>query len=502
MHAKQTQDWARDMAKARLLVQTGKPEEAREIVRCAQSAAPTLWQGLVSIASAEIDCGNLDAARKTCADAAAARAPELALVQLEIHRAIHQDDAKNAISLAKGALAKALDIDLPTLLALGECAIENGDMEDAELFADIALESGCDLVRLHRIKYTCIILRATDDALEGELRKCMFAQGTSENHAVCLPILHRFRTGDPDTIYQLTAEAAVRWPTSGHVALVQKQLEGADRKNPQNPAEHFDIIAGQLGELEVVHPALAGLKNAFSKLDPSDLSRPLLQNHDPSGVSVTANSGTGDLMVFFSGIGADVTKLGTFDAYMSTAGFSGIYLTDPRRLLCCNGIPVLGKDLDETLAAIQGVLDGFGPRRSLTMVSTSGGGIGALLYGLRLKADRILCYSPPTFVNRQYLEAHRDKRARAVVHRLEKHVRPERLDIMGQMEATKHRPVIDLVYAAEHAADRSQAEYLRGKPGVSLYPIAGYDGHPTIQHAMMGGYLMDTLRGEMSSVPV
>ncbi len=449
-----------------------------------------------------MDCGNLDATyalRKKAADAAA---PESTLVQLDIRLATCNDDAATAMSLAKEACAQKLSLNLPTLLTLGECAIDHGMIEDAALFADIALGYGCDLVRLHRIKYTSLILLAADDTLEGELRKHMFAEGNSENHSVCLPLLAKIRPGDPDRLRQLVMDAAARWPTSAHVKLVTNQLKTTDDEHPQDPATHLETIKLQLAYTEQRHPSLIGLQTAFSKLRASDLSRPMLSKFDSSGVSVTKNSGTGDVMVFFKGLGVDVTKIDAIDAYASAAGLSVIYLNDPKRLLFCDGVSALGNDLDTTLKALQNLIDDFGPRRNLTMASMSAGGIGALLYGLRLKADRILCYSPPTFVHRNYLEAHQDKRARAVIYRLEKHIPVKVRDIAAQLDATTHCPQIDVVYAAEHQGDRGQAEYLHGKPGVSLYPIAGYDGHPTIQHAMKGGYLIDNFRGDMSSVPV
>ncbi len=497
-----TNNWAAQMAIARRFVQSGNPEQAREVIRKIRGDAPTPWQGLIYLAQAELDCGDSEVARSLRNLAEQEKASKTALTQFDIHLALHDNDTPRAIALGKKALTQERVLDLPTLLQLGETCITDGLVTDAIFFANTALDQGTDLVRLHRIKYTALIMASSDDTLEADLSASLFAETTSENHAVGLSILLMDRPKNLDIARRLLAQAEQMWPTSVHVKNAKRQLNSIDQKRPSDPKAHLEMVVEHLRSVEENLPSLAGLGAAFLKLPTADFSRPLISKYNPAGFAVSENAGTGDVMVYFKGIGPDVSSMDATDAHASAAGLSAVYLEDSSRLFFCNGTPALGPDLESTLSALQELIDGFGPRRSLTMVSTSAGGIGALLYGMRLKADRVLCYSPITFVNRKFLDAHNDKRARSVVYRLEQNVSPELLNMKTQLEASNHHPKIDLVYASGHRADHAQAEHIKGQPAVSLYPVADFDEHPTLQHAMLHGYLLNTLRGNMSIVPV
>ncbi len=495
-------NWATNMATARRLTQSGKPEQARDIIHKIKDAAPTVWQGLIYLAQAELECGNFDVACHLRKEAEQASASQTALAQFDIRHALRLGDTAEAANLGKSALAQNLTLDFPTLLQLGDDCIEQGLGKDAMFFADHALTQGCNVIRVYRIKYIALIMSASDENLETDLATSMFSGTETESHTVALVVLIHFRPAALDIARRLLDKAKKKWPTSERLKNVRNVINSIDQERPSDPEEHLKMIATGLRRVEDKLPYFTGLGASFLRLKTADFSRPLISNYNPAGFALSENSGTGDVMVFFKGIGANVNTLDATDAYASTAGMSAVYLEDTSRLFFCNGAPALGQDLESSLTALQELIDGFGPRRSLTMLSASAGAIGALLYGTRLKADRILCFSAITHVNRKFLDAQGDKRARAVVHRVEKHVPPEMLNVKTQLQASDHCPQIDLVFGAGHVADRAHATHIEDHPGVSLYPIAGFNEHPTLQHAMLNGYFLDTLRGKMSRVPV
>lgn len=239
-------------------------------------------------------------------------------------------------------------------------------------------------------------------------------------------------------------------------------------------------------------------------IDPEKFTRPVVwMGAQPDGEDapiVTENAGTGDVLVHFNGIVRGFNRGPVLDSYVSMAGCSAIYLTDPTRLLFTTGIAGLGDDFDSAAQGVQRLIAGFGPRRSLTMMAGSAGGFGALHYGITLGADRVLCLSGATTVDRAFLDTTGDRRARALLYRLEKAMPPHLARVRPRLEACATPPRIDMVYGADHPKDRAQAEQLRGAPGVQLYAITGFAKHSTKRFLCDAGLMPAVLAGDMTTL--
>ncbi|MGC1494599.1 MAG: hypothetical protein WA790_02230 [Sulfitobacter sp.] len=229
MQTSTPQTWAVDMAIARRFSQTGKPEKARDILRNIQRDAPTQWQGLIYLAHAELDCDDAPVALALRNIAEQEKASKTALAQFDIHHALNCGETAHAIDLAKTALTQELALDFPTLLMIGDHCVEQGFANAALLFADHAMNRGCDVIRVYRIKYAAILMAASDETLEAELCASIFKDGASENHAVGLTLLSTDRADNFDVLKRLLAQAELKWPNSKIISNIQKALDTIDR---------------------------------------------------------------------------------------------------------------------------------------------------------------------------------------------------------------------------------------------------------------------------------
>ena len=134
------------------------------------------------------------------------------------------------------------------------------------------------------------------------------------------------------------------------------------------------------------------------------------------------------------------------------------------------------------------------------MVGPSAGGIGALSYGHAVGAERIICFSAPTTIETGFMNRIGDRRARAVLYRLKKFVPADRMEMRVLLDRLKYNGQIDMIYGADNQIDRSHSEQMDGYSSVTLYPVKGYDKHPSILRAVSSFCFEDILNGNMESI--
>ncbi|WP_430450393.1 hypothetical protein [Rhodophyticola sp.] len=112
----------------------------------------------------------------------------------------------------------------------------------------------------------------------------------------------------------------------------------------------------------------------------------------------------------------------------------------------------------------------------------------------------MLRLSGVTTVDRAFLDTTGDRRARALLYRLEKAMPPDLARVRPRLEASAAPPRIDMVYGTDNPEDRAQAEQLRGAPSVRLYPIAGLARHSTQKFLCDAGLMPAVLAGDMTAL--
>jgi hypothetical protein len=156
-----------------------------------------------------------------------------------------------------------------------------------------------------------------------------------------------------------------------------------------------------------------------------------------------------------------------------------IYLRDFRLLFFLSGIASLAPSRTGTLAALQEIISSLGARRILCF-GNSGGGFPALHYGLDLAARGVISMSG--FVRLSHLPDS------SIVHKVAADY-PETfdLDMRTAYGEAKSPPNVRLVYGAQSASDREQAEHMRSLPTVKLQPLTGFGGHNALMESVSRG---------------
>jgi tetratricopeptide (TPR) repeat protein len=240
-------------------------------------------------------------------------------------------------------------------------------------------------------------------------------------------------------------------------------------------------------------PAIDNLLTFLSAIRPA--SRGLMAKDAFGEECVISPKGSSDLAVL--AFGGFRGKTGGFpfsllDMFFAGHGVAVAQLTDRSGNMFLNGIKPLGVNVDDTISQLRQTLATMGLTRVVTLGS-SGGGIGAIRYGAKLNAERVVSFSGPTNLTESFLEQHGDTRARAVIKGLNRRLGPERLDLRRILEQETHRPPLYKYFCADQAGDRAQAENIAHLPEVELHPIDEYSQHDSICAALGTGQLLSQL---------
>ena len=233
----------------------------------------------------------------------------------------------------------------------------------------------------------------------------------------------------------------------------------------------------QLVEADEVDPIRAALGDDC----PPDnaLRRPVIEDDGRADV-ITARGSRSTAVVVFTGLAGRMTmSLPLFDRYLAELDLTAIYLRDRRRLGYFGGVESLGRDYDETLMRLKELAFDLGAHRAHT-IGSSAGGIGAVVYGMDLRARSVLGFSAPTSLGDSVLEF--DRRAVNFAQRLLRQVPADRRDLRARIQAAKSATRIDLYYGHAFAEDRQHAKALEGARGVSLHPVSGPPGRGALMN--------------------
>jgi hypothetical protein len=105
----------------------------------------------------------------------------------------------------------------------------------------------------------------------------------------------------------------------------------------------------------------------------------------------------------------------------------------------------------------------------------------------------VLGFSAPTILVEDFLLTY-DRRARAVVKRVNRHVPDMTVDLRGLLQKAAAPPRVDLYFGSDMPQDRMHAERLSGLPGVTLHPVDGVARHDVAGALLLEGRLLPILR--------
>lgn len=317
-----------------------------------------------------------------------------------------------------------------------------------------------------------------------------------------LPGLHAVIMELPTELREdLTGRLIARWPAM-RASLHPGRAE-LDPSRPEGSVGERAMVLALTGRrqeataLLAAHgqggPALADIRRLVAALPPEESLRRAVIADEGSDVTVSPQGVTGTTVLVFTGL-ADKTMVPIeyVDRFCAAAGHTAIYLRDSGRTVYVGGIPCLAGDLDGTIAALQGLLQDSQTERLLCLGS-SAGGFGAIRYGLRLGAERILCASSPTTGDAEFLDTFGERRARLLTKRMLGRFPARDLDFREHLLAVGHRCRLDLWYGADHLQDTAHARHLEGYPGVRLHPVEGLDRHDSFASLVVLGALQEFL---------
>lgn len=312
------------------------------------------------------------------------------------------------------------------------------------------------------------------------LEKTIFGEDGGPEHTVAFDIWAMQIGTENAEISSLIQRARDTWPNN---AIVAKNLS---RPVLSVPEEAFDTKQDDNAYLRL---SARHLKMQSSDSSISDIAEKIVEAHISKGlkrpllrsekaeflVSPEGSSGTTVLVCGAIGGLAGLNNV-LLDGYFAARDVTGFYIRDYSRLLTLNGIPSLGASLDETVAALKQKLAELKHHNRLVLLGTSGGGLGALQYGARLKADTIYLMSPATSIERSFLRRIADTRAPALQVRLGDQIQADARDAR---EALLRAPAtkVHIHYPASNPIDSAHAEHLGDMPNVHLHPRQGLATH-------------------------
>jgi len=183
--------------------------------------------------------------------------------------------------------------------------------------------------------------------------------------------------------------------------------------------------------------------------------------------------GSRSAILFFGGIAPMMGAVRpTVPPAVRARGLNGLSFADPRRVMTLKGLPSLGADYPETLAALRALLAAWGVEHTY-VIGMSAGGYPALRYGIDLGVRRILLLSPGT------TPPDTDS---PLVTRLRQQLGDMAVDIAEYVRAHGRNVPVIAAYGADNADDAWQAERLAGLPNVDLRPVPGVAAHLVAVH--------------------
>ncbi|MCD9148078.1 hypothetical protein [Pseudophaeobacter flagellatus] len=439
------------------------------------------WRNLMRSARMLATEGRLHEARDTMRQARDRGANANATGRFELRLALLEQDWKAVIAHAELLLERNVEISGNLALRAYKSYCTLGLWEGAYTFLRKVSVPAKDRTVLLRPLYNSLLsCTRLEDALK-IIEEQVFGENGGPEHTVAFDVWAMQIGPANDKIAALVQRAQTTWPNDPVVAK-NLSVRTSPRRHDTAGDDLDDIAylrrdARALKEYTPDDPIAAIADQVVEAHIAKGLQRPLLRD-EKSEFIISPEGSSGTSVLVFGGIGGRAAGISypMLDGYFSARNATGLYTRDPNRLLTLGGIPKLGSTLDETVAALRQCLKDLSHHKRLVVLGTSGGGLGAIIYGARLKADVIHLMSPATSVDIDFLRKIGDTRAPALQVRLGNLVHKDARDgreILLQAPS----PRVHVHYAADNPTDRAHAEHLKDLANVQLFPKRGIYDH-------------------------
>ena len=178
-----------------------------------------------------------------------------------------------------------------------------------------------------------------------------------------------------------------------------------------------------------------------------------------------------------------------------------VMIRDLAQVWYLQGVAGLADSLLGVAPALSEVLAEFAPARTV-VTGNSAGAYMAMLVGAALQAERVVAFSPQTYLDEERRTRHSDRRWREeIAHRrsLADHDLGE--DLLPLLERLPGPGRAEVYFSEHHARDASHAERLGRIPWVDLRPLDS-DDHRAILHLKRSGVLQSLLLDALGSPTV
>lgn len=225
----------------------------------------------------------------------------------------------------------------------------------------------------------------------------------------------------------------------------------------------------------------------------ADRKRPVIRD-TPDDMLCSAPGESGVTVLFFTGLlDRAMSDVALTDCFVAQAGATSVFLRDYQRRFFLLGVESLGADMDSTLASLRIRLAELGTRR-LICIGSSAGGYGAMIYGLALGAERIVCLAAPTCMTEEFAREHGDTRGPMVRRKILEIPDPFGHDLRNRLVRAHVPQGVWMYFGAQSPIDRAHAEHLADLPDVVLKPLENFDRHNLVVPLILRGELAACLK--------
>jgi hypothetical protein len=258
---------------------------------------------------------------------------------------------------------------------------------------------------------------------------------------------------------------SARWPNDRAVRMFAQEY-GPAAALKLEPKSAVDGVR----QSEAEHPEQDSLEALLQRVPRLERRlRPSVEHSPEKDVLIAEFEGTKTAVFIFTGSNDGISMpLNIFDNFMAALPITSIYLKDFNRLRYLVGIASLSPDYEGTIMALRGMVRTLGVTRVCT-IGNCDGAFAAIRYGVELGAERIIAFSPATYVphdvSAKFEQARNLKRIRLAAE-----VPEGMTDLRPFLEAHRHNVQIEVFYDQEDPRDRAHALHLSGLSGVSLHP--------------------------------
>jgi len=206
------------------------------------------------------------------------------------------------------------------------------------------------------------------------------------------------------------------------------------------------------------------------------------------------------LLIIFGGIAGHMgLPPFEFSKILTSIETDKVFIRDVNQTWYQSGLPGICNDFDGIKYFLDKLICKNNPSR-VTFIGNSAGGFAAIALGHLLGIDKVVAFSPQTFITRWGRLFYLDRRWRTQIRNVYKHTRSNNyLDLKRILNISANvSESIEIHYCSNHRLDKKHAERLIHINRVNLVSYH-YGDHSLVKHLKDNGKLLNILKRSVSS---